>query len=42
MRDVLRMMKHPGGERIEQLLKEHDVRYVVLYKDMPHRSAHDY
>jgi hypothetical protein len=36
------MMQHSGGERTEQLLKEHDIRCVVLYKDMPHRSVQDY
>jgi hypothetical protein len=42
LRDVLWVMKHPGGERTEQLLREHDVRYVVLYKDMPDRPTIDY
>jgi hypothetical protein len=42
LRDVLWMMKHPGGERTEQLLEEHDIGYVVLYKDMPPRSVQDF
>jgi hypothetical protein len=42
LRDVLWVMTHPGGERTEQLLREHDVRYVVLYKDMPDRPTIDY
>ena len=32
LQDVLWVIKHPGGERTEQLLEKHDVRYVVLYK----------
>lgn len=42
MRDVLWVMKHPGVERTGQLLKEHDIGYVVLYKNMPHRSVQYY
>ena len=33
--DVLWVMNHPADERSQQLLKEHDVRYVVLYKELP-------
>ncbi len=36
------MIEHPRGERTDQLLKKHDVRYVVLYKNMPDRSTKDY
>jgi hypothetical protein len=32
MEDVLWVVGHPGGERTEQLLEKHDVRYIVLYK----------
>jgi hypothetical protein len=42
LRDVLWVMTHPGGERTDQLLRKHDVRYVVLYKDMPDRPTTDY
>jgi hypothetical protein len=42
LRDVLWVMTHPGGERTDQLLRKHDVRYVVLYKDMPDRLTTDY
>jgi hypothetical protein len=40
--EVLQVMRDPGGERIPQLLNKHDVRYIVLYKDMPHRPVYDY
>jgi hypothetical protein len=42
LRDVLWVMTHPGGERTDQLLRKHDVRYVVLYKNMPDRPTTDY
>jgi hypothetical protein len=42
LQDVLWVMTHPGGERTDQLLRKHDVRYVVLYKDMPDRPTVDY
>lgn len=35
LRDVLWVMNHPADEHSQRLLKEHDVRYVVLYKDLP-------
>jgi hypothetical protein len=35
--DVLWVMGHPDGERTQQLLEKHDVRYIVLYKNMPKR-----
>lgn len=37
--DVLWVMWHPDGERTRQLFKEHDVRYIVLYKNMPDRPT---
>ena len=40
--DVLWVMRHPDDERTRQLLKEHDVRYIVLYKNMPDRPTLDY
>jgi hypothetical protein len=42
LKDVLWVMYHPEGERTEALLEKHDVRYVVLYKDMPDRLTMDY
>jgi len=42
LKDVLWVMRHPEGERTEGLLREHDVRYVVLYKNMPDRPTVDY
>ena len=36
------MVTHPGDERTANLLEKHDVRYVVLYKDMPDRVTRDY
>jgi hypothetical protein len=40
--DVLEVMNRPAGERTPQLLKKYDVRYIVLYKDMPDRPTVDY
>ena len=37
MWDVLHVMQHPGGERTRRLLRNYDVCYVALYKDMPDR-----
>jgi hypothetical protein len=42
LRDVLWVVRHPKGERTDQLLKKHDVRYIVLYKNMPDRPTIDY
>jgi hypothetical protein len=42
LRDVLWVMYHPKGERTDRLLQEHDIRYVVLYKNMPDRPTIDY
>lgn len=41
LRDVLWVMNHPEGDT-RRLLKKHDVRYVVLYKNMPDRATADY
>jgi hypothetical protein len=40
--DVLRVMSRPADERVPHLLEKHDVRYIVLFKDMPHRPTFDY
>jgi hypothetical protein len=40
--DVLWVMRHPDGDRARQLLWDHDVRYIVLYKNMPDRPTLDY
>ena len=42
LRDVLWVMRHPEGELTDRLLTEHDVRYIVLYKNMPDRPTLDY
>nr|MDQ5812918.1 hypothetical protein [Actinomycetota bacterium] len=42
LKDVLWVLHHPKGERTDQLLQEHDVRYIVLYKKMPDRPTIDY
>ncbi|HSL00862.1 MAG TPA: hypothetical protein VK869_11030 [Rubrobacteraceae bacterium] len=40
--DVLRVVKDPEDEQVPGLLEKHDVRYIVLYKDMPDRDTKDY
>ncbi len=40
--NVLRVMVRPAAENTQGLLRKHDVRYIVLYKDMPHRPTVDY
>ncbi|HEV8044988.1 MAG TPA: hypothetical protein VGP38_07400, partial [Rubrobacter sp.] len=40
--DVLWVMINPGGEHTERILKKHDIRYIVFYKDMPDRPTQDY
>ena len=40
--DVLRTLVNPTGERSSRTLERYDVRYVVLYKDMPDRPTADY
>lgn len=42
LRDVLKVMEEPASERSQRLLDEHDVDYLVLYKDMPNRKVMDY
>lgn len=42
LRDVLHVMEEPASERSRRLLDEHDVDYIVLYKDMPNRKVVDY
>ncbi len=42
LQDVLWVMRHPEGELTDRLLKQHDVRYIVFYKDMPDRPTLDY
>jgi hypothetical protein len=42
LKDVLWVMHHPAGERTDQLLQKYDIRYIVLYKNMPDRPTIDY
>lgn len=42
LRDVLQVMEDPASERSQRLLDEHEVDYVVLYKEMPNRNVIDY
>ena len=37
--DVLQMIQYPGTERSTQLLRQYDIRYIVLYKNMPDRTT---
>jgi hypothetical protein len=37
--DTLWVMYHPAGEKTQDLLEKHDVRYIVLYKKMPDRAV---
>ncbi len=39
--DVLWVMQNPANEHIKQLLDKYDIRYIVLYKDMPDRPTTD-
>lgn len=39
--DVLWVMQHPDGPLTEKLLEKYDVRYIVLYKNMPDRPTTD-
>jgi hypothetical protein len=36
------VVTHPEGGRTERILQERDVRYVVLYEDMPDRPTNDF
>ena len=40
--DVLWLMTHPDNRRTDHILREYDVRYIVLYKNMPDRPTQDY
>lgn len=40
--DVLRVVNDPDGEHVPALLEKYDVRYTVLYKDMPDRETAEY
>ena len=40
--DVLRTVTNPATQRAAETLERHDVRYVVLYKNMPDRPTADY
>jgi hypothetical protein len=40
--DVLWVVKHPANRRTDRILSTHDVRYIVLYKDMPNRPTQNY
>lgn len=42
MWNVLWVMQNPDGERTKELLEEYDIRYVVLYKNMPDRPTTDF
>lgn len=37
--DVLQMIQYPGTESSVELLQEYDIRYIVLYKNMPDRTT---
>jgi hypothetical protein len=42
LKDVLRVMLDPYSERTRQILEKYDIRYIVLYKDMPDRPTMDF
>ena len=42
MWDVLWVLQHPDGPLTEKILKEYDIRYIVLYKNMPDRPTVDF
>ena len=42
LKDVLWVMYHPEGGHTLRLLHKYDIRYVVLYKNMPDRATLDY
>jgi hypothetical protein len=42
LRDVIWVVTHPDGGRTESILRERDVRYLVLYKNMPDRPTTDF
>ena len=40
--DVLWVVKHPDDQRTDRILSAYNVRYIVLYKNMPDRPTQDY
>ncbi|CAN5735368.1 hypothetical protein BH24ACT22_BH24ACT22_12530 [soil metagenome] len=42
LRDVLWVIQNPDDDRTRELLDEYDVRYIVLYKNMPDRPTTDF
>jgi hypothetical protein len=42
LKDVMWVINNPAGERTDGLLEKHDVRYIVLYKNMPDRPTQNY
>ncbi len=40
--DVLWVVTHPNNARTDKILRTYDVRYIVLYKNMPDRPIQDY
>ena len=40
--DVLWVVTHPDNRRTDHILRSYDVRYIVLYKNMPDRETLDY
>ena len=40
--DVLWVATHPDYQRTDRILSTYDVRYIVLYKNMPDRPTQDY
>jgi hypothetical protein len=40
--DVLWIVTHPDNQRTDHILRSYDVRYIVLYKNMPDRKTLDY
>ncbi|MDQ3183784.1 MAG: hypothetical protein M3Q62_09655 [Actinomycetota bacterium] len=40
--DVLWVVTHPDNQRTDRILSTYDVRYIVLYKNMPDRPTQDY
>jgi len=42
MRDVLWVMNNPEGPLTRRYLEEYDIRYIVLFKDLPDRQVYPY
>jgi hypothetical protein len=40
--DVLRVVNDPDGAHVPELLERYEIRYIVLYKNMPDRRTADY